>query len=165
MEPRLACGHDPLAIAAVADGAASALERAEVEERLLACRSCLRYWERLRWLAEALRATPPPPPVDLTTRVLAAVEREERRRLPLRFAVTLAAALLVVVGMAMTVAPAEGLAESSVVAEPIWVDLAGGVAEPLSLAMEFDRLVVAGLSVALVASVVLLGRLIRVSEG
>jgi predicted anti-sigma-YlaC factor YlaD len=165
MEPKLSCGHDPLAIAAVADGAASALERAEVEERLLACRSCLRYWERLRWLAQALRETPPPPPIDLASRVLAAVEREERRRLPLRFAVTLAAALFVMIGMAMTIAPAEGLAESAAVGEPIWVDLTGAVAEPLSLAIEMDRLVVAGLSLALVASVVLLGRLIRVSEG
>ncbi|MCS6801732.1 MAG: zf-HC2 domain-containing protein [Chloroflexota bacterium] len=165
MEPRLACGHDPLAIAAVADGEASAEERARVEERLLTCRSCLRYWERMRWLREAFLQAAPPPSVNLTPRIMAAIEREERRRLPLRFAVALVAAILIVVGMAMTIAPADSLAESSVVADPLWLDFAGAVTEPLAVAGELDRVVVMGLSVAVAASVVLLSRLVRVSEG
>ena len=165
MEPRLACGHDPLAIAAVADGAALGAERAEVEERLLTCRSCLRYWEDLRWLNEALRDPRPPlPPAELPSRVMAAVAREERKRVPARFAVALLAAVVIVMGLAMTVAPADGLAES-VVAEPFWTDLHYAVVEPLALTLELDRVAVAGLSVAVAASAFLLSRLIRLSEG
>jgi predicted anti-sigma-YlaC factor YlaD len=164
MEPRLACGHDPLAIAAVADGAATKAERAEVEERLLSCRSCLGYWEEVRWLHQALRDTPPAPPTELPSRVMAAIAREERKRIPARFAVALMAAVVIVMGLAMTIAPADGLAESPA-AEPLWTDLASAVVEPLTVALELDRIAVAGLSVAVAASVFLLARLVRVNEG
>ncbi|GIW08302.1 MAG: hypothetical protein KatS3mg060_3107 [Dehalococcoidia bacterium] len=164
MEPRLACGHDPLAIAAVADGAASASERATVEAVLLSCRACRDYWHELRWLAEALRTPSPPPPTNLTQRVMAAVEREERKRTPLRVGMALVAVLLIVMGIAMTIAPADGLTESVAATEPLWTDMAATMGDPLTLAVEVDRIAIAGLSMAVGASVFLLTRLIRTTE-
>lgn len=162
MDPVLACGHDPLAIATFADGEAATPDRAMVEEWLLSCRDCRSYWDSLRELDHwFVLARLDAPPAGFSRRVMAGVARRERGRIPIQFGIAAVAAALIVIGVAMTMAPAEGLAGSVVASDPGWSDLATGLGEPLALAFEMDVVAVSGLCVAVAASVFLLSRLIQ----
>lgn len=164
MERRSPCGHSTLDLFALADGELEGDARYAVETRVVECSACREALTRIQATNHLLMSLPADEAApDLTGQVMGRIRSARRKRRPLQVFVAAAAAVLLFIGIASAVAPAEGLgADMTETGDPSLASVTVAVADPLGLAMEVEPLVVGGLVLALGTCGFLLFRLTNV---
>lgn len=157
MRDLLACSHPAGALHDLLDNRLEGPAKRETETVILECPICRDYFFSLREISTELRQVPAEKaPMGFSVSTMDLIRKEEKRKRPYQALVGIAAGLVVLLGIGMSIGPAETAPETEALPDAAVVVEVDG-----SIPLTADGWAIAGVSLALVGSAFLLKRLVE----